>query len=188
MPTQTLTRQAAQSLLDDATRQHSQLARKFSELQNRLTTLEPGTDAFTTEAHRAADLKSQLTALTAKIQELTLQATTEQERQAKADHAAAAAKAQAELEAQAAKDLAKVEQLIETINTASDVMAAAIAELASPSLWATLRQTGDLNFDGRNRSTQRLLWELPFVVRTRSHIGPVARLQWRYESNIRDRV
>ncbi|MBD2106715.1 hypothetical protein [Nodosilinea sp. FACHB-13] len=181
MTTQALSKTAAQALLDDATRQHSQLARQFSELQSRLTKMEPGSDEFTVEAHKASYLKGQLQQLTSKIQQLTLAATTEAERQLAAERAAAAAAAQAELEAQAQRDLAKFEGLVETINAHSDGLAAAVTEfMALTQERGRVGKLGLLNIQDHGRSAHGLCAQIPHVLQ----FDNIARLQKRAESHL----
>lgn len=178
MATQTLNRREANTLLVEAEAQHETLARQFSELQARLTRTEPGSEAFTVLAHQARDMKGQLQQLTAKIQGLEQQATTDAERKAKADREAEVAAARAEAESQGREDLSRIEALIATINSHSDGLAAAIAEYDS--LTAERRRLIDLGwmkFDSQNRSARALIEAAPYILRW----GDVARMVKRGE-------
>ena len=178
MPTATLTKRAANTLLVDAQQQHEALARQFSELQGRLTRTEPGTEAFTVLAHKAADLKAQLQQLTDKIQGLEQQATTDAERKAAAERQAAAEAAQAAAEAQGERDLAKVNGLVDRINAASDELVAALTEYDGLTAQRQrLTALGWVIFDSQNRSTRVLTEGIPFVMRH----GKIARLVKRSE-------
>ncbi|MBW4486028.1 MAG: hypothetical protein KME14_26185 [Tildeniella torsiva UHER 1998/13D] len=181
MSTTTLNRREAHTLLVDAQQQHAKLAQQFSELQTRLTRIEPGSEEFTVAAHKAADLKGQLQQLTTKIQGLEQQATTEAERQSAKARAEVAAAARAEAEAQGQRDLAKVEQLISAINAHSDGLASAIAEYEALSEERQrLGKLGWLRFDSQNRSARAMIDLAPCILRR----GDVARLMRRSEAKL----
>ncbi|MGG6242852.1 hypothetical protein ACQ4N7_30010 [Nodosilinea sp. AN01ver1] len=181
MPTQTLNKREATTLLIDAQQQHEKLAAEFSKLQSHLSRLQPGSEEFTVAAHRAADMRTRLQGLTEKIQSLHEQATSEAERQAAADRRAAAEAAQAAAEQQGYQDMARIEESIAKINASSDALAAAIAEYESlrPER-ERLVKLGWLKFDSLNRSIPAIVRLIPYLQRR----GSIARLMRRSEARV----
>jgi hypothetical protein len=128
MPTTTTTTATARQDLAQAQEQAALISQQLQAVTEALHGAEVGTDQHVALAGRAMQLRSQIGALEKNIVALTEAAKTEQERQQEAQ--AQAAEASLALAARMAEHRALVEQTITAINTASDHLAALLAQAA----------------------------------------------------------